>query len=563
MNVIITNLSTPKNGEPKRYHSDKGDFFGVNTNEAPIQYLLSCLKEQNEENKIRIIAITTPEAEKTFDVIRKTALEFAQREHMQLDENEILKVANNEVANDEAANNEFSRTIREIISLVNSGDKVYLDTTGGKRNAVYFLMTLVRILEYSKVILEKAVYSNYSVSSPCWIEDITSDYQRLNLINSAELFTYLGNANGLKKFFAEKDNPEINNVIDAMNKFSEAVALCRTSELDKILEQLNDSLTELDSMTPTTPNEILFQSISGVIREKFGIHEDGHKTIDYVDIISWCLENKQIQQAATIYTEKIGEYLLQKKYYTASDEKFIHFKTKFPKSDTSYKLFSDGFMKIAPSKIPVPLTFLNFLEHAKENEKISTALLNAPDAEMFKSEVEIEFLDEKIQKALERFFILKNTVYTETNERRPQEEILKNLEEFPEFIPVLEKITARKKETFLNKIMTKKKCLEVIQGYPILEMKGKKARTIEYLEYALSVQDDYHLLVPTDTMQNIMRDFIYIRWLRNSFNHASDKNNMVPDEKQYLENYGYSVKLNVSLEDTTKMIRNALTHLKK
>ncbi len=560
MNVIITNLSTPKSGEPQKYHSDKGDFWGVNTNEAPIQYLLSCLKEQNTENKIRIIAITTPEAEDTFNVIRKTALNFAQQEHMQLDEKEIKKVSNTK----------FNQTIREIISLVNSDDKVYLDTTGGRRNAVYFLMTLVRILEYSKVTLEKAVYSNFSEKEELRrVEDITPDYQRLNLINAAELFTSLGNSAGLQEFFKEKENPEIDNVIDAMNEFSEAVALCRTSELDKILERLNGTLTELDSMTPTTENEILFQSISGVIREKFGIHEDGHKTIDYVDMIRWCLENKQIQQAVTIYTEKMGEYLYKNHYFTVSDEEKQRIKDKKDTFEFHYRLFySDGLMSLMPACASSKTPFGRFLKKVKKEEpRIFDSLVNAKSYDAFLKMEPTLSLDEYEARGLKNFFRLKKIMYDGYGKRNKYDEIQIRLKAYPEFLKVAKDISAKDVEGFVNSVHNTENACSVLQGNyenKNFVYENHHINTIEYLTEALAEQKNYEICVQPEKMQQIMRDYLYIKnYLRNVFNHAGDHEDIPLEDKKYYKDSGYPDEDHLTLEKVTHLLIEALNHLQK
>jgi len=537
--VIITNLSTIRQGaENKIYTSDKGSFEGKNTNDAPVKYLLTCLKEQKAP--VQILAVTTQEADSAYEAFCQMVREFTENTETP----EIFKISTKDV--------EIAQTIKKIIDQIHKDDKVYIDTTGGFRNSSYLLMAVVRILEYSGISFEKAVYSNWYTNT---IENVTSTYQMFNLINAAELFTSLGNADGLENFFKEKKSSEIKNVIKVMNAFSEAVALCRTSELDKILEKLNNSLTELDNMTPTTENEILFQSISGVIREKFGIHEAGHKTIDYVDIIRWCLENKQIQQAVTIYTEKIGTYLLNN-YYTVSSEVWKKFSEEKDNFDVAYRVFYSGFMTICGGS-PVE----NFLKNAIQNPRIRPALESCQDVPAFERRVPFLTLEKSVKEGLKNFFRVKRFLYAEDGNRRDESIIQKKFKDYPQFAEFMN-LKAKTPQGFVSQIYSSR-LGALLQETQTAEFENIRFNTIESLESAVSAQKDYKLLVLAEQMQLIMRDYLYIKWLRNSFNHASDEDKMTEEDKQYYSNYSYPVNTVLSLKEIIKLLENALTHLQK
>ena len=539
MNVIITNLSTIRpNVKEADYTSDKGSFKGTNTNDAPVKYLLTCLKEQ--KTPVKILAVTTQEANSAYEVFCQMVREFTENAETPA----ILKISTKDV--------EIAQTIKKIIDLIHKNDKVYIDTTGGFRNSSYLLMAVVRILEYSGISLEKAVYSNFYTHT---IENVTSTYQMFNLINAAELFTSLGNSDGLQNFFEGKKSTEIKNVIKAMNHFSEEMALCRTSGLDEILEQLNTSLNELDSMTPTTENEILFQSISGVIREKFGIHEDGHKTIDYVDMIRWCLDNKQIQQAVTIYTEKIGTYLLNN-YYTVSGEVWKKFSEEKSNFDVAYRVFYEGFMTIYGSS-PVE----NFLKNAIQNPRIRPALEGCQDVPAFERRVPFLTLEKPVKEGLKNFFRVKRFIYAEDGNRRDEAIIQKKFKDYPQFAEFMN-LKAKTQQGFVSQIYSSR-LGALLQETQTAEFENIRFNTIESLESAVSAQKDYKLLVPAEQMQSIMRDYLYIKWLRNSFNHASDEDKMTEEDKKYYSDYKYPINAILSLKEITKLLRNTLDHLQK
>jgi len=549
MNVIITNLSTIRQGaENKIYTSDKGSFEGKNTNDAPVKYLLTCLKEQ--KTPVQILAVTTQEADSAYEAFCQMVQEFTENTETP----EIFKISTKDV--------EIAQTIKKIIDQIHKDDKVYIDTTGGFRNSSYLLMAVVRILEYSGISLEKAVYSNWYTHT---IENVTSTYQMFNLINAAELFTSLGNADGLEKFFKEKKSSEIKNVIKVMNEFSEAVALCRTSELDKILEKLNNSLTELDNMTPTTENEILFQSISGVIREKFGIHEAGHKTIDYVDMIRWCLDNKQIQQAVTIYTEKMGEYLYKNNYFTVSDEEKQRIKNKKDTFEFHYRLFySDGLMSLVPDCASSKTPLGRYLK--KADSKTLDTLANSQSYDAFLKMKPALSLDEYEARGLRTFFRLKKIMYNK-GKRNENTEIQSRLKVYPELLKVANSIKAKDTKGFVNSILKEESFCLVLQGSyenKNFVYENHHINTIEYLTDALAEQKNYEICVQPQKMQQIMRDYLYIKnYLRNVFNHAGDHEDIPQEDKNYYKNLGYPDEVHLTLDKITQLLRNALDHLQK
>ncbi len=549
--VIITNISrlNPKSSENSYTSYDNKIISGKNTNDAPVKYLLTCLKEQNAETPVRILAVTTQEAEPACLAFEQTLQKFSAENNLIMPE--LVKISTKDT--------EIAQTIKNIISQIHRDDKVYIDTTGGFRNSSYLLMAVVRILEYSGISLEKAVYSNLFTFR---IEDVTSTYQMFNLINAAELFTSLGNSEGLQTFFEEKKSTEIKKVIHAMNQFSEAVALCRTSGLDDILQELNSSLIALDDMTPTTENEILFQSISGVIREKFGIHEkEDHQKIDYVDMIRWCLDNKQIQQAVTIYTEKIGTYLYGT-YYKVSPEIWDKFNQENSRFDIFYRIFHEGLMNLC-GITPIG----TFLKSAVQDTRICNALKSCKDITQFQSDLPYLTLEKPVLEGLKNFFRVKRFLYAEDGSRRDESVIQKKFEEYPQFAE-FQNLKAKNITGFLSQISTTR-LTSLLQVSYISSFENIKFNTIESLPSVIAAQKNYTLLVPAKQMQEIMRDYLYIKnCLRNVLNHASDQQEIPEEDQNYYAAHGYPVydssdpSSALTLKEIIRVLETALAHLK-
>lgn len=328
-NVILTNLSILSNmAKLFVYKSDIGEISGKQTNEAPIKYLISYLNK-NAKSVGRILTVATKEAKESYDNICKVLKEYGKEKNIAIPEPEMIETTENTIA----------ETIQEISNKISTDDEVYIDTTGGFRNSSYLLMGAVRVLEYSDIKVKKAVYSNYQKER---IEDITDLYRMFDLINATNTFTSVGNSYELEEYFKDTDNATVKSTIEAMNKFSDEITLCRTSKLNDVIKELNNCLEELSGVQSDSKDIILFKSLSEAIRSKFNIHGE---RISYPDVVEWCVHNRLIQQAVTIYVEKMPEYFYNKKLYTVSDSIKKQVENKKSTFDYYYEVFYNTMMK--------------------------------------------------------------------------------------------------------------------------------------------------------------------------------------------------------------------------
>ena len=424
-NVILTNLSILSNmAKLFVYKSDIGEISGKQTNEAPIKYLISYLNK-NAKSVGRILTVATKEAKESYDNICKVLKEYGEEKNIAIPEPEMIETTENTIA----------ETIQEISNKISTDDEVYIDTTGGFRNSSYLLMGAVRVLEYSDIKVKKAVYSNYQKER---IEDITDLYRMFDLINAANTFTSVGNSYELEEYFKGTDNATVKSTIEAMNKFSDEITLCRTSKLNDVIKELNNCLEELSGVQSDSKDIILFKSLSEAIRSKFNIHGE---RISYPDVVEWCVHNRLIQQAVTIYVEKMPEYFYNKKLYTVSDSIKKQVENKKSTFDYYYEVFYNTMMKqtelpeeiqqlaeiIRKSKEASLFHCPKFIKKSEE-EIIFDALAECNDTSTFTSRVgrlkKYNFTSSKPY--LQKYFKVRNSIWREKTLNN-KEEINKNL----------------------------------------------------------------------------------------------------------------------------------------
>ena len=86
--------------------------------------------------------------------------------------------------------------------------------------------------------------------------------------------------------------------------------------------------------------------------------------------------------------------------------------------------------------------------------------------------------------------------------------------------------------------------------------------TIEHLKDML-VQSGYKLRCPISQMQQICRDYLYIKTLRNMMNHANDAGTQgQQDLTNYLSEYGYVLLEDASAETLRQAVLQGIQNLR-
>ena len=490
--IIITNLSMIKEGaEELPYESDCGTVTGAQTNDAPVKARLLEAVQIAPRSPVTVLAVTTAEAQTAFTRLSGVLQAFAAERNISTP---VLVRA-------DITGHQLADAVLRIVQQIPPHAEVYIDTTGSFRSASYILLAVVRILEYSGIHCIKAVYSNYH-TDPRRIEDVTNSYRLFDLINAANSFAAFGNSAELERFFWEKNNPRIQRVVAAMREFSEAVAMCRTVGLDHILAEMNECLSSMDAMEPHTEDEVLFSSISGLIRQKFGITSPGSK-IEYPEIIRWCLNNQMIQQAVTIYIEKIPAFLLEKQYFTVSETIRMHAEANRGVYDFAYHVLYKEFMQMQS-----PIAFL--LQHSTVALRRAIADAASP-AEL--PEEYLSAMHPMIRLSMNRIIGLKNLLYNENGKRRANaNDVLP-----PELERLKDKLAVSAAD-FLNQLRNLKPHeyhyleAEVYPNAPVY--RSLQLNTIENLEAILETQTDCQVL---HIIRICSRFFVIIIISRNIF----------------------------------------------
>ena len=287
---IILFLSMYNNtSRETEYACPDGSFVsGEQTNDAPVRYLL-----QKHRGVREIICIMTRQAQASIwehfqDVVKKASPK-AEITPINYEEDESF----------------HEKAIPAILEHIHQDDRIVLDVTGGFRNANMYLLLLSRVLSYKGIRTVGAVYSNFRTTR---VEDISHLIELFDLVGGMQELTSFGSVKTLRAYYDRqtgRNQPrdgKISALLTAMERLTETITLCRTRQVEERLGEFNQALSGAEGC-----EDPLMRTLLPVFHEKFG------RNLTTPGLIKWCVENGMIQQALTIYKERIPTYLIRER----------------------------------------------------------------------------------------------------------------------------------------------------------------------------------------------------------------------------------------------------------
>lgn len=296
-----------------------GTVTGVQTNEAPVFYLL-----REHPDISQIICIVTTKAKDSFE-------SFETVIHEQYPAAEIVSVSFEE------ANGFDEIFLKKFFSYIQTGkDEILLETTGGFRNAAMYLLLLSRMLSYTGIKTIGAVYSNYSTYQ---IEDVSHLIRMFDLVGGLQELTSFGSVRTLRSYYGETPaDPRIARLLSAVEQLSQAITLCRTGLIDAKMEEFNTALQEAQAC-----GDPLMRQLLPAFQKKYVSNKNHKMTIP--GLIRWCLDSDMIQQALTVYNERMPSYLIEKSTLLKVEKWVLPYRMR-DYEDKSYVLFCRGLLRL-------------------------------------------------------------------------------------------------------------------------------------------------------------------------------------------------------------------------
>ena len=554
------NIYTVNGHESERYK-------GLSTGDAPMQYLMQ--KAGQEAERISVIAIVSNKVcqkntagSSMYEIFRDNLDNFARVLGItdKYDQTSIFPVfydfdesTGDLITNTNVrTNNIINQIYRFVITASPDAEKsVFIDFTSGFRDASYLMTSVIQFLKVYGIHLNKIVYSNFNDRKICSILHITAI---TDLIQAVNAFGLTGNVKQLREFFDDsyiidkigKENSgglaDMKKLLDSFDRFFGCIIINNVNDIDDCKREIEKDMNRIrDSENSPNMYIAMFARLFGIIKKQFFL--DGSEEISYPNMIRWCLNHDLINQALTLYVEKMPEeYFKSSLIRSIYDPAAAAEETDTPSYEKS--LYADGFysgifdsaidrIKLKDNTIPQDLEMRIIREIITE----------------FKNQVEDETWGQE-NKNKKSAVLVRSRFQTATSEL-----LRKKLPEYAgEGIPLaLQRInTALHKnfdndgwlrsefncydEYFTGKTSAFKFLSRVVSTYPKIIHSYLISSPDKYEKLEFRIKNTYlkkldalgDLLTYAETndsiirLGNIMKYYLYVKIMRNRINHAQD-----------------------------------------
>lgn len=350
MNALETNflLLFLSNGskKPSCYQINDENVMTEHSNESAVRELAVYLQERSQ--KIDKIFLFSSQATKkllensdmtTVDFFKSRIKDFVPAKNIitvDYDESNSMNAALSDIGEmgksilDEAEKTEKTQREKGAASHIT----IHADMTGGMRNASMMMLGVMRLLNFSGLQMGRILYSNWEQNRDVnYVEDSQAQdvYRFFDLVAGATEFAKYGSVEKLADYynidvFEQKPytaecglNRELYELVNAMGYFAQSIKLCHYGELEDACALLAEKIQAFTNLAPQNydANDKLFSTLLPTIEESYKTVLSAH---DDLDIITWCVKQGHLQQAMTLYTERVPEFIAKQGFYTLDAE---------------------------------------------------------------------------------------------------------------------------------------------------------------------------------------------------------------------------------------------------
>ena len=355
-----------------------------------------------------------------------------------------------------------------------------------------------------------------------------------DIADSMNEFMTTGKSDQLQKYFSDKSLKQAySDLLKTMTEFSDKIRLGVVDSLDSSVENLRICIDKCQKVSVDSEDEIgtvIINEFLPTIEEK--LLGDMQEGIDYLKIVKWCIDNGLIQQAITVFNEKIPRYILNKGYIKVSDSMRNLCVENKKEYDWEY------------------VSFWNYLAGCRL-ERQENPLID---------EFKAVLLDGK------------STKNSEINK------VVKDLKKMPYPIPLnyelnpkykcLSKLNCKTKNAFHNSICNDPNIIAELIGLDREKRTDEKKREDNFNSKFVGIKNIENGIIPEgfsfsikkEKIVSILYGYSYIKALRNQINHASAEENLNEEQKNILAKYGYNFD-DFSLKTVKANIENAILAL--
>lgn len=362
-NVFLTFLSLVTSTSIKQITNEDFDDTmrdSITTNESALKYVLHHTWREKETADVsfdKIFLLCTDDVLKakettgisSYDIFLKQMVEvyYNKGKNINAFTNSIEQIPCGDNLDDldrvKTSIIDVSRRILAFKDSINNNQnevRLYMDTTGGPRNAAMILLVISRIMAYHGITVRGVYYSSLkridNVPKEITVHRILDVYNLFDMIAGFEEFKLFGSAKKLNEYFDDEDiSPFKDETIDssthqlltAMDEFSEAINISSRGAFEKSIANLDESLSLVKASArhecrSKSFNQELVELLQQPIEESYAelLEHHHNDTSDELAYIDWCLDHDYLQQALTLFCEYVPEYVVDKEIIEVDED---------------------------------------------------------------------------------------------------------------------------------------------------------------------------------------------------------------------------------------------------
>ncbi len=407
----------------------------------------------------------------------------------------------------------YAEIFRLVVDRIGESQEIFIDTTGGGRDGVVLIQLLVKYLENFEKKVTKAWYSELirddADNTHGTIKDVTDVYDVLSTMDAISVFTETGSVSRLKRLYESGaiKKKTINKAAKAMDSFSSSLMMSNTANVQQSISDMRKAFESINKMEASefSSSEILLQMLIPKIQERMF----PQPTDDILYLIRWCLDNRMIQQALTLFVERIPVYVFSKGFITYRDSKVQDINVQ-PGTTLEYQMFYTDM---------VTYTADAFTKKQAENErekKLETILDGIPENDNMKA---FRFLCEKAVKAKD-------------------DKDVSIIKQLIDYVGFGKNSKPRKKQNFIDYMKQLSTNSSVSESNTPKSSGNSLTNKLEAVDRRSSLNfNGYQLHITLPEYRELFAGYIYVKALRNQINHASDTENLDQRGKELIHKY--------------------------
>lgn len=207
--------------------------------------------------------------------------------------------------------------------------KLFIDYNGGQRYVAFMLIGIANLMEIRKAEIGDIITMDYG-TNPVDIQSMTGIFHSMDLVAGINEYVKYGRTHMLHKYFDIFSDHEIADVLGVMDRFADDLQLCRSAgimdgreELKNVLEAYQErNCAEKEKAGKEEVYKALFSYVVKDIYEQYQPLFEGQEP----KIIQWCVEKEFVQQALTIFTERMPQYFVKEHIFEPTEDERNIFK---------------------------------------------------------------------------------------------------------------------------------------------------------------------------------------------------------------------------------------------